>query len=124
MGTRADFYIGTGNNAEWLGSVAWDGYQWDEYDNGKGECALMSAIYEEEFRAAVEEIKKERDDFTSPEQGWPWPWETSDTTDYVYYLNRGKVKAKTWGGGLKWPNMKDRQNVTFGKRSGVMLITT
>jgi hypothetical protein len=26
MGTRADFYIGRGTEAEWLGSVAWDGY--------------------------------------------------------------------------------------------------
>ena len=26
MGTRADFYIGRGAEAEWLGSIAWDGY--------------------------------------------------------------------------------------------------
>ncbi len=25
MGTRADFYVGLGEQAEWLGSVAWDG---------------------------------------------------------------------------------------------------
>jgi hypothetical protein len=25
MGTRADFYIGRGESAEWVGSVAWDG---------------------------------------------------------------------------------------------------
>ena len=25
MGTRADFYVGRGESAEWLGSVAWDG---------------------------------------------------------------------------------------------------
>jgi len=28
MGTRADFYVGMGKDAEWLGSVAWDGYEW------------------------------------------------------------------------------------------------
>ena len=26
MGTRADFYIGKGTDAEWLGSIAWNGY--------------------------------------------------------------------------------------------------
>lgn len=26
MGTRADFYVGRGESAEWLGSIAWDGY--------------------------------------------------------------------------------------------------
>ena len=26
MGTRADFYIGRGATAEWIGSIAWDGY--------------------------------------------------------------------------------------------------
>lgn len=26
MGTRADFYVGKGPNAEWLGSTAMDGY--------------------------------------------------------------------------------------------------
>jgi hypothetical protein len=26
MGTRADFYVGRGKDAEWLGSVAFDGY--------------------------------------------------------------------------------------------------
>jgi hypothetical protein len=26
MGTRADFYVGRGPDAEWLGSVAMDGY--------------------------------------------------------------------------------------------------
>ena len=26
MGTRADLYIGRGTDAEWIGSVAWDGY--------------------------------------------------------------------------------------------------
>ena len=27
MGTRADFYVGHGKDAEWLGSIAWDGYR-------------------------------------------------------------------------------------------------
>ena len=26
MGTRADFYVGRGDAAEWIGSIAYDGY--------------------------------------------------------------------------------------------------
>lgn len=26
MGTIADFYVGRGPKAEWIGSIAWDGY--------------------------------------------------------------------------------------------------
>lgn len=51
MGTRADFYIGRGPDAEWLGSVAWDGYEWDAEDSD-----LMTAKTADEFRAAVAAI--------------------------------------------------------------------
>ncbi|AMV31300.1 hypothetical protein VN12_04230 [Pirellula sp. SH-Sr6A] len=129
MGTRADFYIGTGENAEWLGSVAWDGYEWQE-DN---DCPLMKAATEQEFREAVAAIAVKRKDWTSPQQGWPWPWDNSFTTDRAYAFCDGKTQcfefgelpseneeddlAKTVG----WPNMKDRKNVTMGPRSGIML---
>lgn len=105
MGTRADFYIGTGKNAEWLGSVAWGGYEWDE----DRECRLMKATTEEEYRTALAEIAKDRDGWTTPEQGWPWQWEDSGATDYVYYFEDGKVSAADRH---DWPNMEDRQNIT------------
>ena len=47
MGTRADFYIGSGKDAEWLGSVAFDGYEWDD----NADCALMTATTPDEFPA-------------------------------------------------------------------------
>lgn len=114
MGTRADFYIGFGKDAQWLGSVAWDGYEWAE----DTKCPLMTSITEEEFRSAVEEIAKDRDDWTDPKQGWPWPWEDSSLTDYAYYFSGGLVK---YDDRKDWPNMKDRQNITYGPRSGVIL---
>jgi hypothetical protein len=113
MGTRADFYIGTGKNAEWLGSVAWDGYEWQE------SSTLIESKTEEEFRAAVTEISKERDDWTSPEDGWPWPWNTSSITDYAYYFQDGVASCK---GRNDWPDMSHIKNVTFGKRSGLIVI--
>lgn len=67
MGTRADFYVGKGKDAEWLGSIAWDG---GDIDNQIRECQSPEA-----YRHAVESFLKERDDATWPKDGWPWPWE-------------------------------------------------
>lgn len=33
MSTRADFYVGRGAEAEWIGSISWDGYP-DGVDDG------------------------------------------------------------------------------------------
>lgn len=136
MGTRADFYIGRGQQAEWLGSVAWDGYQWHEEDG-----PLMQAKTPDEFRETVASIAKQRDDFTSPADGWPWPWDDSRTTDYAYVLHDGKVTAYIFGGEAfldeegcvdardekaDWfPNMASRKAMAppGSKRSGVMLIS-
>jgi hypothetical protein len=137
MGTRADFYIGKGATAEWLGSVAWDGYEWVQEDN-----PLVQAKTPDEFRAAVAVIAKEREDFTAPALGWPWPWDDSNTTDYAYMLIDGEVKAFCFGRSVPicpdkpeddedaeddgergdFPNMAEVKNVTFGNRSGVMII--
>lgn len=129
MGTRADFYVGTGQNAEWLGSVGYDGYKWQEDPN----CPLMAATTENEFRNAVRDIAESRDDWTSPEMGWPWPWDNSFTTDRTYSFVDGKTQDYDWGclptededaervKTVEWPNMKDRKNVALGSRSGLMV---
>lgn len=80
MGTRADFYIAKSDELEWLGSIAWDGYAIDH-------VALAST--EEQYRQSLEEFFAGRDDVTRPEQGWPWPWDTSGTTDYGYVFVDG-----------------------------------
>lgn len=132
MGTKADFYIGIGENAEWLGSVAWDGYEWEQ------ESELVDAKTVEEFRAQVQQVEKVRDDFTSPDMGWPWPWDNSRTTDYAYVFDGDHVRVFGFGtehffddnGDIYledfkfdgFPDMSSRRNVTFGKRSGVVII--
>ena len=138
MGTRADFYLGRGPAAEWLGSIAWDGYP-------EGiDAAVKRAKTEADYKSALEEFFRGRDDVTTPDRGWPWPWETSKTTDYAYAFDGGKVFASCFGGPwfnprarkrpdeddnydrsgppATFPNMKDRQNVTLGKRSGLIVI--
>jgi hypothetical protein len=157
MGTRADFYVGRGEQAEWLGSIAWDGYPdgisltsaeretrfgistAKHYDWPNGEH-LFDAATELEFRERVRQFFANREDITLPEQGWPWPWETSHTTDYSYAFDAGTVYAccfghrwyrandpalnedETEGKEAVFPDMTARQNVTFGKRSGVMVL--
>lgn len=77
MGTRADFYVGMGPDAEWLGSIAYDGHP-SRYPD------VLRAETEADYRSVVAALLASRKDATFPEQGWPWPWKDSDTTDYGY----------------------------------------
>ena len=127
MGTRSDYYIGVGENAEWLGSAAYDGYPETETLKGGIPEALTSATTEDAFREALKLVSA-RDDWTAPEQGWPWPWDDSGTTDYAYCFDASAARVIVVCFGkhedeseASFPNMKDRKNVTFGKRSGVLI---
>jgi hypothetical protein len=139
MGTRADFYVGKGKDAEWLGSIAFDGYR-DNID-----AQILHCTSPEAFRHAVAAFLAERDDATLPEQGWPWPWDDSGTTDCSYWHFDGVTwderrkhytpcneaepeddeQYDKWLEGrepVQFPNMSSRQKVTFGKRSGLIVI--
>lgn len=136
MGTRADFYIGRGEQAEWLGSIAWDGYP-------EGISAqLLGCTSREAFQHALADFFKDRDDVTLPDHGWPWPWDTSHTTDYAYAFDGARVWASCFGSAwfiateqrpdddaddagdaAIFPNMKDRKNVAWGNRSGMIVVS-
>jgi hypothetical protein len=97
MGTRHDYYVGRGKNAEWLGSLPMDGYP-----EGLPKYVLRSKT-EEEWRKNVEKmLKEEGDRATFPKDGWPWPWKDSRTTDYAYAWDGGKIWASCFGG--EWFN--------------------
>jgi hypothetical protein len=129
MGTRADFYIGEGKEAKWMGSIAWDGYQWDNNDNELVRCKTEGDFVK--FMSSLEE----RDDFTKPEQGWPWPWDDSKTTDYAYCFCDGEIRVFVSGRPVSkedsdeelsdkqdFPNMRSIGNVAFGNRSGMIIV--
>lgn len=133
MGTRADFYVGRGLSAEWIGSIAWDGYP-----DGIPET-IKKARNEKDFREAVASfIVEDRDDGTRPEDGWPWPWETSHTTDYAYAFDGANTWACCFGsewwdaalpepekrgkGDTVFPDMSSRKRVAYGARSGTIMI--
>lgn len=128
MGTRADFYIGRGEKSEWVGSTGHDGYP----DRIPEEVLYAGTV--EEFRAAVIEFAEGNGSFTKPEQGWPWPWDTSRTTDYAYAFDEGRTWVSNYGSdwfihgqeGLLtkaavFPDMSAKKNVTWGKRSGLLI---
>jgi hypothetical protein len=116
MGTRADFYVGRGETAEWVGSIAWDGYPEGIMPHAAEKkrawvdgplmpaaakwpvgAHLFDATTEQEFRERVARFFEYREDVTLPENGWPWPWENSQTTDYAYAFDGGKVYASCFG---------------------------
>lgn len=143
MGTRADFYIRTNSVLEWQGSVAWDGYDIEEMKEAhatsnprnKSCWDVKNAKTEAEFVVALNAYFSHRDDVTRPEMGWPWPWENSNTTDRQYVFEDGRVRMFAWGKEIDpandekegpepdggWPDMTAKQNVTLGKRSGVIV---
>jgi hypothetical protein len=136
MGTRADFYVGKNvDEMQYLGSIAWDGYP----DNDK--VKFLSAKNEVEYVKAVQQFLNERQDGSIPERdGWPWPWDDSQLTDYSYTFADGRAWVSCFGTNWKkwtrryvdrdeenapkiiFPNMKKFQKVTLGKRSGVLII--
>jgi hypothetical protein len=134
MGTRADFYVGKGRDAEWLGSIGWDGYPDGVADE------VLKATDEVAFRAAVAEFLATRSDATMPAQGWPWPWNDSGTTDYSYWHFDGKTWGSCFGGDLfpgdeeqpeedtgiachELPDMSASTNVANGNRSGLIVVS-
>ena len=138
MGTRADFYVGRGKNAEWLGSIAWDGYPDGILKN------ILHAHNETYYRQVVKEFITEEKGNGSrfPEDGWPWPWEDSRATNYAYAFENNKVHASCFGSDwfdplnkpfegeeseeivlpniATFPNMKNKMRVTDG---GFFIIT-
>lgn len=142
MGTRADFYKTQKDEPElvWLGSIAFDGYV-----DGISESVLHATTVEE-YEERLEEFFGGRDDVTFPKEGWPWPWNNSETTDCAYCFNgdgvmyyKGKGDWCGWGDAMNWddglideppakwihrvPDMSDKKNVQWGKKSGMIIIT-
>lgn len=93
----ADFYIGIGRDADWLGSVALDGYKWWQRIENNDHDDITAAKTEQAFREAVKKELYGRDDSFHPENGWPWPWKNSATSDWAYCFDSDGVKAFLWG---------------------------
>lgn len=98
MGTRADFYIGIGACAEWIGSVTHDGDPYFIAFGRLSECVaqhqVLSAKSEDDYRSLVAAMIEKRPGVgVPPEEGWPWWWDDSSKTDWTYAFHAGRV----WG---------------------------
>jgi hypothetical protein len=127
MSSRADFYVGRGEDAIWLGSIALDGYpdqflrpsnpEWrefmllpasEQYDGRErpsayldmpfAENPIMVAATSDEFIAAALALIDGRDDGTPAANGWPWPWKDSSTSSFVYAFDDGQLYVSQSGG--------------------------
>lgn len=92
MGTRADFYIGRGESAEWLGSVSYEGRP-ENYPH------ILKATSEQEFRDAVSQLTERGDAYFPPEDKWPWSWNDSRQTDYTISWDEGRLWIAKFGRG-------------------------
>jgi hypothetical protein len=110
MGTRADYYVGKGKSAEWIGSIAWDGHE--------VEASIKRSKSEKSYRKAVADFLATRNDATLPKDGWPWPWDDSGTSDCAFTFAGGKFQKFTG----PYPDMSAKKNVTFGPRSGLIVL--
>lgn len=94
MGTRADFYMGRGPQARWIGSVAYDGYLGDDKCDHPKAIKFAGVTSADEFEKAVEAWLVHDDAHNGsirPSDGWPWPWKDSCLTDYSYAWDDGAV---------------------------------
>lgn len=95
--TKADFYIGNGITANWIGSIRQDGYP-----SGIPIQLLICVnptLFEEEV---VDFISKAEGVIKTDGGSWPWLWPDSRMTDYSYMflLDHNKVFASHFGGNL------------------------
>lgn len=109
MGTRADFYVGVGFEAEWIGSVAYDGDWFACVAQKRGshpDARIMRARTEASFRRHVAAMLAKRDDAIFPDMGWPWPWPSSTLSDCVYaFTNRRTRYFFDDTSAVEWPIM-------------------
>ena len=95
--TKADFYIGRGIAANWIGSINSDGYL-----SGIPLEILICAnptFYEE---LVVEFIKSRDGIIKTNGDKWPWLWPDSRMTDYAYMFlqDLSRVVVSQYGGDM------------------------
>ena len=94
MGSKADFYIGQGQDAQWIGAVEQDGYP----DAIPAEILIqVNEIMFEELVVDFLQSRRPRSFIASEGDKWPWLWEDSNMTDYSYMFFNSKVHMGHFG---------------------------
>jgi len=137
MGTRADFWTRDKGKLTWLGSIGWDGYP-DGIDDSLLDSESLPQ-FKKEVKAFLNGRMKVCDvckgskidptgknsfcfdcpsqDATFPNEGWPWPWTTSETTDYAYVFDKTTNQLLIAGfGGDAYTIAEERKYDKYQKR--------
>lgn len=145
MGTRADFYEGRGLNAVWLGSIAWDGQDAPDVVAATTVEAFREAvgaiIADPDRGGATPDQGWPWPWKTSAQTDYHYAWDDGVWVGcfgrpYLQAAEFARIKAQDedWEGDEPseaeryydlgktevFPNMKDRQNVALGSRSGTL----
>lgn len=90
MGTYADFYIGTKpETMEYLGSLFWDGYP----DNDEIKALFKQCTTKKTYRNEVIKFIGEQEGALADSGGWPFPWNSSETSDWAYTWTKDGIKC-------------------------------
>ncbi|HUN93437.1 MAG TPA: hypothetical protein VMU33_15415 [Burkholderiaceae bacterium] len=92
MGTRADFYLGRGEDATWLGSLL------AEARPENIPAAILEAREAGDFEARVRAFLSSAGGLLA-EHGWPWRWRHSGETGYTYAFDGERTLV---GVGNRW----------------------
>ncbi len=107
MSSYTDFYLGRGEDADWIGSLQGECYP----DNFLAVTPLRGALTatgENTFRAAVAEAFGIWEDERlgrayHRDLGWPWPWYSSHNSSWIIAFDPGDDAVfVTVGGGVSW----------------------
>jgi len=101
--TKADFYVGTGLDARWIGSLISDGYPVDGYIPAEVFLQVNKIMFEEMVLDILRE-KRKKDRGVVADDGDPWPWLLIDSqiTDYTYMFDKRLEKVIASQGGKEF----------------------
>jgi len=100
--TKADFYVGTGLNARWIGSIRIDGYP-DGAIPAEIFLQVNKIMFEEMVLDFLRKKKQERWAAIADEgDPWPWLWIDSQITDYTYMFDNKLEKVIASQGGREF----------------------
>lgn len=93
--TKGDFYIGTGFDARWIGSINHDAQP------QLIPCEILIQINPIAFEEKVLDFLEKdcRSSIAQRGDEWPWPWADSRFTDfsYMFDLIQGRILASEFG---------------------------
>lgn len=96
--TAADFYLGRGEDARWIGSLSHhaDPTALASIPHGPD---ILNAVSASAFACAVDSLLADAQagDVHSPGDGWPWRWPDSALTGWCYAFDTGRVWISYFG---------------------------